>query len=96
MAPLTKFILKFVEYHKNLAMETTGNCDTVIFELNESCWGKFYEGLKFIIKSCGYVFSIKWGSLEKFIQEMWCQVVIFRILALPGAADIQAPDLVSN
>ena len=35
----------FIEYHKNLAMETTGNCDTIIFELSESCWGNFYEGL---------------------------------------------------
>ena len=29
----------FVEYHKNMAMELTGNCDTVAFELSESCWG---------------------------------------------------------
>lgn len=42
----------FVEYHKNLAMETTGSCDTVIFELNESCWGKFYEGLNTYTLNC--------------------------------------------
>ena len=24
----------FIEYHKNLAMETTGNCDTILFELS--------------------------------------------------------------
>ena len=42
----------FVEYHKNLAMETTKSCDTVIFELNESCWGKFYEGLNTYTLNC--------------------------------------------
>ena len=42
----------FIEYHKNLAMETTGNCDTIIFELSESCWGNFYEGLNTYTLNC--------------------------------------------
>jgi hypothetical protein len=42
----------FVEYHKNMAMELTGNCDTVAFERSESCWGLFYEGLNSYILDC--------------------------------------------
>jgi len=42
----------FVEYHKNMAMELTGSCDTVAFELSESCWGLFYEGLNSYILNC--------------------------------------------
>ena len=42
----------FIEYHKNLAMETTGNCDTILFELSESCWGNFYEGLNNYTLNC--------------------------------------------
>jgi len=42
----------FVEYHKNMAMELTGNCDTVAFEFSESCWGLFYEGLNSYILNC--------------------------------------------
>jgi hypothetical protein len=42
----------FVEYHKNMAMELTGNCDTVAFELSESCWGLFYEGLNNYTLNC--------------------------------------------
>ena len=42
----------FVEYHKNMAMELTGNCDTVAFEFSESCWGLFYEGLNSYVLDC--------------------------------------------
>ena len=42
----------FIEYHKNMAMEQTGNCDTVIFQLEESCWGNFYEGLNNYTLNC--------------------------------------------
>ena len=41
-----------VEYHKNMAMELTGSCDTVAFEFSESCWGLFYEGLNSYILNC--------------------------------------------
>ena len=42
----------FVEYHKNLSMEIYGNCDSLIFELSESCWGLFYEGLNSYVLNC--------------------------------------------
>ena len=42
----------FVEYHKNMAIELTGSCDTVAFEFSESCWGLFYEGLNSYILNC--------------------------------------------
>ena len=42
----------FIEYHKNMAMELTGNCDTVAFEFSESCWGLFYEGLNSYVLNC--------------------------------------------
>ena len=42
----------FVEYHKNLSMELYGTCDSLIFELSESCWGLFYEGLNTYILNC--------------------------------------------
>ena len=42
----------FIEYHKNLSMETYGNCDSLIFELSESCWGLFYEGLNSYTLNC--------------------------------------------
>jgi hypothetical protein len=35
-----------------MAMELTGNCDTVAFEFSESCWGLFYEGLNSYILNC--------------------------------------------
>ncbi len=42
----------FIEYHKNLSMELYGNCDSLVFELSESCWGQFYEGLNNYILNC--------------------------------------------
>ena len=42
----------FVEYHKNLSMDLYGNCDSLTFELSESCWGLFYEGLNSYILNC--------------------------------------------
>jgi len=42
----------FIEYHKNLSMELYGTCDSLTFELSESCWGLFYEGLNSYILNC--------------------------------------------
>ena len=33
----------YVEYHKNLSMETFGNCDSLDYRLSDHCWGKFKE-----------------------------------------------------
>jgi len=33
----------YVEYHKNLSMETFGNCDSLYYKLTDHCWGKFME-----------------------------------------------------
>lgn len=32
-----------VEYHKNFSMENNGNCDELVFELRNACWGFFSE-----------------------------------------------------
>jgi len=42
----------FIEYHKNMAIELNGNCDTIAFERAEECWGLFYEGLNSYILNC--------------------------------------------
>lgn len=36
---------KIVEWHKNLSMETYGNPDSLIFKLEQPCWGDFEEAL---------------------------------------------------
>lgn len=33
----------YVEYHKNLSMETYGSCDSLKFEVRNRCWGFFSE-----------------------------------------------------
>lgn len=33
----------FVEYYKNLAMETHGTCDSLVFVRRNACWGSFAE-----------------------------------------------------
>jgi hypothetical protein len=33
----------FVEYHKNMSMELYGHCDSLKFQLEDDCWGKFSE-----------------------------------------------------
>lgn len=33
----------YMEYHKNLSMETYGNCDSLTFEVRNKCWGYFAE-----------------------------------------------------
>ncbi|MCF8298643.1 MAG: T9SS type A sorting domain-containing protein [Saprospiraceae bacterium] len=33
----------FLQYHKNLSMETYGTCDSLKFELAHNCWGYFAE-----------------------------------------------------
>jgi len=42
----------FVEYHRNMAMELTGSCDTLAFRYEESCWGNFFEGLNTYLINC--------------------------------------------
>ena len=42
----------FVEYHKNMSMETISSCDSIIFELETGCWGNFYEGLNTYALNC--------------------------------------------
>tara|TARA_B100000900_G_scaffold239641_1_gene203681 strand:- start:17550 stop:19844 length:2295 start_codon:yes stop_codon:yes gene_type:complete len=42
----------FVEYHKNMSMETILSCDSIIFELETGCWGNFYEGLNTYVLDC--------------------------------------------
>jgi len=34
----------FIEWHKNLSMETYGNADSLVFEKESDCWGRFAEG----------------------------------------------------
>jgi hypothetical protein len=33
----------FVEYHRNMSMELFGHCDSLKFQLEDDCWGKFSE-----------------------------------------------------
>lgn len=33
-------IANLLEYHRNYAVENTGNCDTLIFKMDEDCWGQ--------------------------------------------------------
>ncbi len=44
----------FVEFHKNLAIENYGNCDTLAFQFTESCWGNFFEGLNSYLVNCTF------------------------------------------
>lgn len=34
-----------VEYHRNLAIENFGRCDTLVYEMRNNCWGKFREDM---------------------------------------------------
>lgn len=34
----------YIEWHKNLAIETLGRCDTMMLERDSRCWGHFFEG----------------------------------------------------
>jgi len=42
----------FVEYHRNMAMELTGGCDTLAFRYEKACWGNFFEGLNSYLINC--------------------------------------------
>ncbi|MBL0128196.1 MAG: VCBS repeat-containing protein [Flavobacteriales bacterium] len=33
----------YVEYHRNLSMETYGTCDSLLYEVRNKCWGYFAE-----------------------------------------------------
>jgi len=34
---------KYVQFHKNFSMENYGHADSLVYELEESCWGNFEE-----------------------------------------------------
>lgn len=42
----------FVEYHRNMAIELTGNCDTIAYKKENDCWGNFFEGLNDYLINC--------------------------------------------
>jgi len=42
----------FVEYHKNMAIELTGSCDTIAYKKEDDCWGNFFEGLNDYLINC--------------------------------------------
>jgi hypothetical protein len=42
----------FVEFHRNMAIELTGSCDTIAYRKEESCWGNFFEGLNSYLINC--------------------------------------------
>lgn len=48
----------YVEYHKNLSIETYGICDSLIYELRNNCWGFFKENISsngvLLFDTCGY------------------------------------------
>lgn len=58
-----------VEYHKNLSVETNGNCtsDSLIYELADNCWGKFSEGGCSVVfnQSCAPVKGVLGSVTEK-------------------------------
>jgi hypothetical protein len=58
-----------VQYHKNLSVETYGNCssDSLIYELNDKCWGKFSEGGCLVVfnQSCEPVKGVMDSVAEK-------------------------------
>jgi hypothetical protein len=33
----------YMEYHKNLSLETYGHCDSLVYEVRNKCWGYFAE-----------------------------------------------------
>ena len=39
----------YVEYHKNLSIETYGTCDSLNYELRNNCWGFFREGASNVV-----------------------------------------------
>ena len=42
----------FIEYHKNLSIEQNGNCDSLLFNFEDACWGDCYEGLNSYVLNC--------------------------------------------
>lgn len=32
-----------LEYHRNMSMETYGHCDSLLYEMKNTCWGRFQE-----------------------------------------------------
>ena len=42
----------FIEYHRNLSIEQNGNCDSLIFNFEDACWGDCYEGLNSYVLNC--------------------------------------------
>jgi Secretion system C-terminal sorting domain len=33
----------YVQYYRNMAMEINGHCDSLIYQMEDYCWGRFYE-----------------------------------------------------
>jgi hypothetical protein len=33
----------YIEYHKNMSKEKYGNCDSLVYQLQDACWGKITE-----------------------------------------------------
>ncbi|MCF8258104.1 MAG: T9SS type A sorting domain-containing protein [Flavobacteriales bacterium] len=42
------------EYHRNMSMELYGNCDSLIYELDNSCWGNFSEDIASVNVTLNY------------------------------------------
>tara|TARA_B100000989_G_scaffold270947_1_gene227378 strand:+ start:3370 stop:5550 length:2181 start_codon:yes stop_codon:yes gene_type:complete len=42
----------FIEYHKNLSIEQNGNCDSLLFNFEDACWGDCYEGINSYVLNC--------------------------------------------
>lgn len=42
------------EYHRNLSVETYGHCDSLVFVLDNSCWGHFSEDVASVAVTLNY------------------------------------------
>lgn len=42
------------EYHRNQSMELYGHCDSLVFELDNSCWGNFAEDVSSVLVTLDY------------------------------------------
>lgn len=50
------FAGSYLQYFKNLSMDSTGNCDTLLFVQETKCWGRFMEEFgqcTVLLDSCG-------------------------------------------
>lgn len=45
---------EYIEYYKNRSMDSLGHCDSLIFELKSTCWGKVREDMNIhFLHTCG-------------------------------------------